>query len=351
MQGPNLTVDRREDNRRRRTGGTPRISDVATLAGVSIATVSRALSMPERVTDATRKRVLEAVEKTGYTPNLAARALRGARAQTALVVVPNLITPFFAELLQHIDHALSRRDYGLLIGNLDAHPDKERRLVDLSHAGRVDGALLLNGWILRGSNAAIGTGTLPAVALSTPFEQPIPSIMIDDVEGGRLAAKHLLELGHRRLAYVSGPVGNPVDSDRWDGFRESVLEGGRPTPDRFEGDFHIESGLRAARWFLDQDVRATAVFAASDEMAISCMSALKAAGLRVPADVSIIGFDGIAFANYVEPQLTTINQPQGTIAEAGVDLLMRLIDGESDIHSRKLKPVLSTGASTGPAAD
>jgi len=345
-----LTIDRREDSRRRRASGTPRISDVATLAGVSIATVSRTLSMPERVTDATRKRVLEAVEKTGYTPNLAAQALRGARAQTALVVVPNLITPFFAELLQHIDQALSRRDYGLLIGNLDAHPDKERRLVDLSHAGQVDGALLLNGWILRGNNAAIGTGTLPAVALSTPFEQPIPSIMLDDVEGGRLAARHLLDLGHRRLAYASGPVGNPVDSDRWDGFREAVEEAGCPTPDRFEGNFHIDSGLRAAQWFLDHDDRPSAIFAASDEMAISLMSALKAAGVAVPAELSIVGFDGIAFANYVEPRLTTIVQPQALMAEAGVELLMRMIEGSLDYRSRKLRPVLRVGASTSPVS-
>lgn len=306
------------------------IADVAALAGVSVATVSRSLSNPERVARATRERVLEVVRRTGYTPNVAARSLRVARSMNVLVVVPSLANVFYSALLLGVDRALSAEGYGLLVGNLDDEPEKESRLVDLVLAGQADGVILLNGQAPRGRLRSLADGRVPVVAISVPSVRDIPAVLVREREAAAAVAGHLLSLGHRRLGYVSGPRNNYVDGERWAGFRDVLLASGiaETSIRRYQGSFRLATGVAAGQAFLAEAERPTAVFAVSDEMAIGFMRTVRDSGLEVPRDVSVAGFDGIEFADYCEPRLTTVRQPREQMGKAAAEILVRMMHSE-----------------------
>jgi LacI family repressor for deo operon, udp, cdd, tsx, nupC, and nupG len=345
---------RASTNAKRR--GVIRIGEVAALAGVSIATVSRAIANPGRVNAETRERVLEVVQRTGYTPNVAGRSLRAARSMMALVVVPTFVTPFFSQLLLGVDQALSAHGFGLLIGNLHDGEGKEAQLLGLVQAGQADGVILLNGHMLRAGSRSLADMAIPVVAVSVPAEAPgVPAVLVQDREGAEAAARHLLALGHRRLGYVAGPPGNYVERERWAGFAGALEEAGIAPGAiaRWPGDFHVAAGAEAARAFLAAAPveRPTAVFAASDMMAIGFMRTAHAAGLRVPDHVSVVGFDGIEFADYCEPPLTTVRQPREAMGREAAELLVRLIRGEpipAEARRQRLPVALRPAGSTAP---
>jgi LacI family repressor for deo operon, udp, cdd, tsx, nupC, and nupG len=268
------------------------------------------------------------------------------------VVVPTFITPFFSELLLGVDQALSARGYGLLIGNLQDDALKEQRLVDLVLSGQADGVLLLNGRILQGATHSLADAGVPIVAVSVPpADADVPAVLVQEREGAAAVATHLLALGHRRFGYVSGPPGHHIERERWSGFSET-LEAAGTAPDtiaRFQGDFHVLSGVAAGRSYLALQARPTAVFAISDMMAIGFMRAVHAAGLAVPGDVSVAGFDGIDFADYCEPPLTTVRQPREAMGREAAALLVRLIRGETippEVGILRLEVSLRPAAST-----
>ena len=328
---------------------------VAELAGVSIATVSRALSNPERVNDVTRERVLSIVRQTGYTPNIAARQLRAARSMTVLVVVPTMVTPFFAELFDGVDRTLSAHGYSLLVGNLMDSPEKERRLVDLAFSGGVDGVILLNGHVPATPERSLADSGLPTVAINVPSEDAsMPSVLACEREAGIEVADHLLDLGHRRFGYITGPEGNYCEVERWRGFSERLQAAGIPLSEilRLPGDFAVESGEEAALALCRHSAaRPTAVFSASDMMAIGFMRGLRREGVGVPSDISVVGYDGIMFADYCEPRLTTMKQPKQEMSEAAVELLMQAIKGDARVATNlmhRLKTTLRIGESTAP---
>jgi len=333
------------------------ISDVAALAGVSTATVSRTLSAPDKVSASARERVLAAVSTTGYTPNVAARQLRVARSMMVLVVVPWHITPFFAELLPSFDRALAEKGYGMLVGDLNDRALQEPRLVHLAAAGQVDGIVLLNGLVLADRGRRVDSMGVPIVAMCVPAGDDFPAILVEDREGAGAAARHLLGLGHTRFGYLSGPAGNHNDRERWDGFRTALAAAGIDPcrVARFPGTFHGPSGVDAGRRFLALEERPTAVFCASDMMAIGFIHAVEAAGLRVPDDVSVVGFDGIEMAQYSTPALTTVSQPKDAMGRAAAEQLLALMAPENDAESERPRRVhlpvtLIPRASTAPPA-
>lgn len=331
--------------------GPLNIADVAALAGVSIATVSRSLTNPERVSQATRERVLQVVRQTGYTPNVAGRNLRVARSMSVLVVVPSLITVFFSALLLGVDRALSAEGYGLLVGNLQDGAEKEARLVDLVLSGQADGVLLLNGHVPRGRTRSMMDSHTPIVAVSVPSAEAVPAVLVREREAAAAVARHLLELGHRRFGYVTGPATNHIEHERWAGFRDALTEAGIAEPGirRYPGDFRLASGVAAGRALLAEPERPTAVFAISDEMAIGFIRAVRDGGLEVPRDVSVAGFDGIEFADYCEPRLTTVRQPREQMGKAAAEILLRMMRGETlspDCRRLRLDGELRIGAST-----
>ncbi len=328
------------------------IQDIAVRAGVSTATVSRALANPDFVSAKARARVLRAVSETGYTPNVAARHLRARRSMMILVVVPNLANPFFAEILRGIDDELAEAGYDMIIGNLDNRAEREARYVKLAMSGQVDGILNLTGRVPKGEGRTMAELGLPmaGVCARVPGQQS-PHIVVSDRASSIQVAEHLVRLGHRRFGYCSGPKDNINEVERYAGFLEGLAAAGIGSDAviRWPGEFHLVAGIRAAERFLAMSDRPTAVYAASDEMAIAFMKTVLTAGLKVPDDVSIVGFDGIDYAKFVEPTLTTVHQPRQELGRAGARALLEEIAGKgSGERIIELPGELVLGGSTGP---
>ncbi|WP_243371961.1 LacI family DNA-binding transcriptional regulator [Microvirga solisilvae] len=305
-----------------------RIADVARIAGVSTATVSRVLASPDKVRQKTRDLVLEAVRQCGYTPNSVARNLRKRRTMTALVVVPNLANPVFAQILRGIDEELTQSGYGLVIGSLDNCEDREARYVELALSRQVDGVILMNGRIPEGNKRTMREAGLPMVAMCAAIDDDkIPNVVVQDREASRAAVEYLVQLGHRRLGYIAGPPSNIIAAERLAGFLEGIAEAGLSEKDfvKWDGRFVFSAGVAAAEAFLKLKDRPTGVYATSDESAIGFIKVVRAAGVRVPEDVSVIGFDGIEFADYVEPTLTTFRQPLHDLGRKGAAVLLKMI--------------------------
>ena len=325
------------------------------MAGVSTATVSRAMTSPRKLTPETLARVEDAVRRTGYTPNLAARSLRARRTMLVLVVVPDIANPFFADVLLGIDEALSRHGYGLLIGNLGHAGRKERHLLQVVQAGQVDGVILLNGHVLRDGKRTLLHADIPVVAVCEAIPgADFPQVDVRNREASASAVGHLAALGHRRIAYLGGPPGNILEQARQAGFRDGLAAAGIAAGAFYPGDFTFEAGRAAAASMLARARRPTALFAANDEMAIGFLRAVREAGLRVPDDISIVGFDGIGFSDYVEPLLTTFRQPRRELGRIGAELLLCSLAGRPVPPGERcvsLPVEILARASTGPVPD
>jgi len=334
---------------------TAKIADVARLAGVSVATVSRTLARPEDVIEETRTRVLAAVRDTGYTPNISARNLRVRKTMVVLVAVPDIANPFFAEVLQGIDDTLSAAGYGLIIANLAGSPEKEARYVDLVCAGQADGVLLLCGHVMRSPDRDLRDAGVPLVAACEYIpRESFPQVTINNVDTAREAVRHLVELGHTSIAYLSGPNFNILEQQRLEGYRQALHDAGIATDASLilPGDFTFRTGVEAGRTLLalKPASRPTALFAANDEMAIGLIKTARAAGLQIPDDLSVVGFDGIAYADYCEPTLTSIVQPRRDLgATAAAELIALMTNGRAEPQKDiKLPAMLMLRDSTRP---
>lgn len=332
-----------------------RIQDVATAAGVSTATVSRALAFPDRVRPQTRARVLEAVQRLNYTPNEAARALRAGATRMVLVVVPYLYSgAFFAGVANGVDAELAAAGYTMIMGSLDGNEEKARRLVDLVYAGQIDGVIFLTGSNTVVQGRSLLDAGVPVVTICAELDRPgLPAVLVDDEECAALQTRHLLELGHRRLVYLAGVEGNYNEVMRYRGFLKAIAAAGLSPLEarRLPGEYTMASGARAAQTFLAMPDRPTGVVSCSDEMAIGFMKTLGDAGVRVPEDVSVVGFDGIEFADFCHPTLTTIRQPRPALGVVGARALIDRLSGEPAPAGEPivLKGELIVRGSTGPA--
>lgn len=323
----------------------PKISDVARVAGVSTATVSRALSNPGMVSDETRAAVQAAVQATGYRLNLAARNLRHRRTGGIVALVPNLANPFFSQILSGIASVLGPAGYNLLIA--DTRTAGAETLLDYAEPSRADGLIILD-------------GTLPAEALQgrVPVVEacewvpglPAPRVKIDNRAAAGLAVNHLADLGHRRIGHVCGPRGNVLTEARLGGTQDALAARGLPFAESalYPGDFSLESGRAAAALWLEQprDLRPTAVFLASDAMACGFIGEVQRHGLAVPQDVSVVGFDDIELIAHISPPLTTIRQPRTAIGRVAAERLLAVLAGEANPDDTILPVELVIRAST-----
>ncbi|MBM6596541.1 LacI family DNA-binding transcriptional regulator [Microvirga pudoricolor] len=309
-----------------------RIADVARLAGVSTATVSRVLSDPDKVRQKTCDLVMEAVRRSGYTPDRTAQNLRTRRTMNVLVVAPRLTNPVFAQVLRGVDDELTRCGYGIIVGNLDNQREREPRYVALALSRQIDGVLLLTGHVPQDGDRNMKEAGLPIVAMCAAIDDPsIPNVVVQDREAARQAVEYLVRLGHRRFGYISGTPTSIIEVERYAGFVEGVAAGGFSQRDivRWEGAFVFATGVAAAEAFLRLKKRPTGVFAACDESAIGFVKTVQAAGIRIPQDVSVIGFDGIEVSDYIEPPLTTFRQPMYDMGRAGAQILLNMMQGEA----------------------
>lgn len=316
------------------TKKTTRIQDVAKAAGVSTATVSRALSNPDLLSEATRQTVLEAIRTTGYRVNRAARSLRRQEARAVLVLVPDLGNPFFSEILAGLTSVLNAADYSVLITDTREHQGEDLQILDFFRDAHVDGIISLDGGMNLGDLQMLdrsgGNGRI-VFACEWVQDAHFPSVRSNNLEGAKLAIRHLHDLGHRKIAHVTGPEDNVLTNTRRQGMlaERSRLE--LPARDEWiiRGDFSLASGRDAGAQILQMRERPTAIFCASDQVAFGLLSTLHEGGLRVPQDISVIGFDDIDLAAYYVPALTTIRQDRRGLGSAAAERLLDQLGHES----------------------
>ena len=309
------------------------IKEVALAAGVSVATVSRTLAMPDVVLPVTRQRVQDAIRQLGYTPNLQARSLRTARTNVIVALVPDISNPFFAEVIRGIEQVAHSNRYSVLLGDTQYSSEREQAYADLLGARQADGLITLLPHIPKVATA----GPLPIVnACEYVMDPSVTSVYVDNVAGTREAVEYLLNLGHRSIAFVAGPMNSPISIDRDKGYGAALLAAGVKRNRRLtvEGDFSAESGIRAAESLFARRESFTALFCSNDEMALGALRAIKSRGLKVPEDISVVGFDDIRFARYCDPPLTTVSQPMGDIGREAMTLLIEILSG-TDVPPRK----------------
>ncbi len=326
----------------------PKIVDVARLAGVSTATVSRVLSNPQVVSAETRRLVEEAIRQTGYRLNLAARNLRHRRTGGVVALVPNLSNPFFSQILAGIASVLAPAGYNLLVA--DTRAEGGESLLAYAEPSRADGLIVLDG-----SLPAEGLSRRVPVVLACEWIPGLaaPRVKIDNRQGAVMAVEHLIELGHKRIAHVAGPPGNVLSEARLAGTEQALAAHGLPAPRIFPGDFTLESGRRAgAEWLaLPPAERPTAVFLASDAMACGFIGEVQHHGVTVPRDVSVMGFDDIELVAHMTPPLSTIRQPREAIGRRAAQRLLDRIAGDDRADDTVLPVELVRRGSTGTVAE
>ncbi|HEU6450426.1 MAG TPA: LacI family DNA-binding transcriptional regulator [Gemmatimonadaceae bacterium] len=306
------------------------IKDVAREAGVSVATISRVVNGSASVKEETRRHVLDVAARLGYSPHGAARSLITSRTNTIGALLPDLHGEFFSEVIRSIDHAAHHGGFHLL---LSSSHDGEREIMTSFRAmrGRVDGLIVMSPDLDARTAVHSFPDGFPVVLLNCPADRAgYDSIVIANYEGARAAVNHLLELGHRRIAMITGRERNHDAAERLRGFRDAMGAGGVTGDAAVElsGDFAEESGYRATRELLGERERPTAIFAANDSMAIGAISALREAGVRVPEDVAVVGFDDIPMARYMNPPLTTVHVDISALGTLATDRLLEQIHEE-----------------------
>lgn len=330
----------------------PTIYDVARLAGVSTATVSRALNGTARIAPATQRAIDDAVEQLGYRPNSIARSLVTKSTQTIALLLPDISNPFYATLVSGIQECALANDHTMLLCTTEGDAEREEEYLQLLRAKQVDGALV-DGLVLPPDRIArfVRDG-FPIVCLDRDIDSSaIPLVQVDNHLGGRLATEHLLDLGHTRIAHVTGAQSLHISEDRLAGYRDALsADGIHPHPALVEpGTFTEEGGYLAARALLRRDPHVTAIFAANDLSAVGILNAIAEAGRRVPEQISVVGFDDLRLAQYTAPPLTTVRQPAAEIARLATELLIGLTRGEEVGQMRQvLAPSLVVRGSTAP---
>jgi LacI family transcriptional regulator len=308
------------------------IRDVAREARVSIATVSRVVNGHGNVTDATRARILGVAERLHYVPDSAARSLITGLTHTVGVLLPDLYGEYFSELLRGIDRAARLRALHLLVSS--SHGDAGEAMLALrAMHGRVDGVLIMSPYLDAKLLDRALAATLPTVLMNTPADAGrAPAFVTDNYGGARAMVEHFRSLGYERIALIAGPDGNYEAAERLRGFRAALGRTRAADLLIYPGQFTEESGYLAGRQIAAAQERPHAVFAANDMMAIGCLFALTEAGLRVPQDIALGGFDDIPIARYVSPPLTTVRAQTADLGRQALEELARVIENPKAVR-------------------
>ena len=309
------------------------LEDIAILAGVSRSTVSRVVNGHPSVRNNVRKRVLNVIESTGYSPNAAARTLALQRSQTLGLILPLSISifftdPYYPHLTKGIAQACNQYDYTLAFFLVNSKDEEEKIFSRISRKGLLDGVIVQSGQ--QGDQEIIGRmldANMPLVVVGRPFRSDnVSYIDIDNINAARNAVSHLVRAGRQRIATITGPVNSTVGIDRKEGYRKALIERGREIDEGLirEGDFTEAGGYYAMQQLLPANP--DAVFAASDIMAIGAMRAARDAGLHIPEDIAFVGFDDLPIATLSDIQLTTIRQPVVSFGAKAVEILIDMIE-------------------------
>jgi LacI family transcriptional regulator len=336
-------------------GNSVTIRDVARKAGVSPGTVSRAINNSPLVNEETRKRILEVVKELNYTPNLVARRLSLGKTLVIAVIVPFFTRPAFSERLNGVVSVLSQSQYDLVIHNIETPAQRSDCFRVIPRRDRVDGALVLSLPPIDKETAQLANADVPIVLIDAdhPALTMLHRVTVDDVAGGQAATEYLLELGHTRIGFIGDIIDNPFyfisSRDRYSGYRKALEAAGIPLRPEYyaEGQHGRREARQLAKKMLSLSDRPTAIFAASDTQAVGVLEAAREAGLRVPEDLSIIGYDDIEVADILG--LTTMRQLLFESGLRGVELLLETLeDPQIEAVHEALPTELIVRGSTAP---
>ncbi len=308
------------------------IRDVARRAGVGVATVSRVLNGTGYVKAETRERVLAAAAELGYVPSQLARGLVRRLSGTVGLVVPDITNPFFPLITRGVEDAASEAEYTVFLCNSDNDPALEANDVQKLRERRVDGVIFVGTTERRELVDRLLADGIPVVVMDRQLDHTeVDTVLVDNLAGARAACRHLIELGHRRIAHAAGHQSTRTGQDRCQGYRVALEEAGLAYDPACVvwGDFTYESGYRAGQVLLGRSPRPTAVFAGNDLIALGVIRAAEEAGLAVPDDLSVVGFDDIQMAALVRPGLTTVRQPAREMGRMAMVMLLERIRGEA----------------------
>ncbi len=316
------------------------IKDVAKAAGVSHSTVSRALANSPLIPESTRRRIERVAQRMGYAPNAIARGLVMRRTQTIGVIVTTIEDPFIAEVVRGIEQVAADHSYRVFLGTSLNDSTREVELVKALREWRVDGVIVASSRVGALYQPLLKEIDAPIVLINNQKQNKarssksarsdqIRSVAVDDVKGGALATRFLISQGHRAIAYLGGPNDHAANRNRLAGYRRALKQANIPYEPALvmTGSGRADTGEHALLFF-EQSPKPTAIFCYNDMTAIGALSALKQRGLRLPEDVSVVGFDDIPFARYVDPPLTTVHQPKDEMGRLATQMLFDLLDGK-----------------------
>lgn len=305
------------------------IKDVARRAGVSISTVSHVINNSRAVSAESRRRVEEAMDELGYQPNTLARNLRRQQTQSIGMIVPDSANPFFAEIARGIEDASFEKNYSVILCNSEGDLEKQATYTSLLIQNQVAGIVFVAAGVSTELVEDLRRRRVPLVVVDRAVPGvEVNSVMTNHYQGGCLATQHLIDLGHRRIAYISAGSELSPSADRLTAYMETLWESNIPVDKKLirHGDFQYASGYAAANDLLNLADPPTAVFACNDLMAVGCISAAAERGLRVPGDLSVVGFDDVRLASFSNPPLTTVAQPMWQIGKLAMEMLVERIE-------------------------
>jgi DNA-binding LacI/PurR family transcriptional regulator len=333
------------------------IKDIAKQAGVSHSTVSRALHGSSLISIETTERIRQIAAEMGYSPSAAARSLKTNRSHALGVIVSTIDDPFFSEILQGIEEIAQERGYSLLMAASQRKPEREQAIVQDMRERHVDGLIICSASFSTVQRNKLLEFGIPIVMVNNQAaEEYRYSIYHDDVDGSRQVVRHLIDLGHKKIAYLGNSLSGRTTSDRLLGFHQEMEAAGLTVSDEYIHEVSGGSpkdGVIAVEYFISLAQRPTAIFCFNDMLAIGVLSELYNASIRVPEEISVVGFDNIVFSNYTNPPLTTLDQPKRYIGAEAARLILGLLDSAKDNDALvqkilKLKGKLLIRQSTAP---
>lgn len=330
---------------------TVTIRDIARLADVSTTTVSRIINnKPYAASEATTKKVLEIIEEMNYKPNPLARGLITKKTKTIGLIIPDIANPFFPEIARGVEDIANKMGFNVFLCNTDDDLKKERKYIDALREKYVDGIILTVASDPRYEHIAeLEKSEIPIVMMDRQVgHEEGKCVFIDNLEGGYLATRHLIDLGHKRIGCITGPLKTKGAIDRYKGYEKALMEKGIEIDKNLvvESNYKIEGGMEATKKLLHhKDL--TAIFVCNDTMAYGAYKELKRKGYKIPEDMSIVGFDNIYLSQMLEKELTTVCQPTYKMGVAAAEMLIKVIDGKK-INKKQLcfKPELIVRKST-----
>ncbi len=310
------------------------LHELAKAAGCSVSTVSRALNnSAHSVNGVTRERILALANELGYHPNMTARGLKMDRTFTIGLVVYNIASPFTPVLVRGIQEYLRQRDYFSVIISTDWDSDLETEAVHQLISRSIDGVIFVETWRDE-SNNTLDLANKPYVYVYRLFDgEYANSVIVDDLHGARLAVEHLVKLGHKRIAFINGPHGWAASKERLAGYQDVLAQYGIPSDPSLveDGTWEVQSGYHAAEKFLVMPDRPTAIFAANDLMALGAIYAIQDAGLNVPRDIAVVGYDDREIDSISNPTITTICPPSYEMGQLAAQLILDCLENQVEI--------------------